>query len=99
MKVKGIPNSFQLFGHTITVEYSSNLVPLGDALGMSLLKENRILLAMPTKDIARSVLVQTFYHELTHFIFFYLSEEEHCLDEMLVDRVGQLLHQFIVSQK
>ena len=99
MKVKGIPNSFDIFGHTVSIEYSNTLLSESECLGLSIFNENRILLATPCSTVARSVLLQTYYHELTHFIFYYLSESEHCFDEVLVDRIGQVLHQVIVSSK
>ena len=104
-RVRGIPNSFMLFGHEITVEYHKDLATADEdgeqipVLGMALFDENLIKLRSPCKDVARSTLQQTFWHELTHHVFHKISELELAYDERIVDLVAQLLHQYETSKK
>lgn len=97
-----IPKSFKLFHQTIRVEFRKTLVKKSKALGVCLYDKNLILLQEPLDEleIPEDVIEQTFYHELTHMILYKLNYIDLSSNEDLVDRVGNLLHQFIsTSQK
>lgn len=93
----GIPKSFQLHGHTITVR----VVPRSkwrhgkNAVGIWLPDKLRIdLLADPIE----TQLQQVFCHELTHALLDQMNHElSH--DEVFVDNFGALLQQALTTFK
>lgn len=98
MRSDGIPKSFQLAGHTITVVN----VPYRkwkhgkDCVGMWMPDLNRIELRQSLKGTHRQ---QVFMHEATHAIldtagYYKLSE-----DEPLVDRLSHLLQQMLTTME
>lgn len=100
-----IPKSFNLAGQTITVEYDDNLTQDTECAGIAKYKVNKILL-QPAGAFRPQVHVEsTFCHEFTHFLLyyaasFYKSNSDHLhQDEHLVDMVGQLLHQALISME
>lgn len=96
MAVPRIPKTVQILGHTITVEYDQDLMLNESAYGMAHFNENRIVLQSPGKKVALSIMRQTFYHELTHFMLFYMNNELY-MDEKFVDDFGQILHQVMTT--
>jgi len=97
-----IPKKFKLFGHTITVEYDNSLMETDDRDGLALYREGKIKL-LPNEGIYKnkpnSHIEATFLHEYLHFAFTFLGEHEISANEKLIDRLSQLLYQFIETQE
>ena len=90
-----IPTSFQLFGQTIRVEMVEDLLENEDATGVALYRKNMIQLQCPSAACNRPPVQAeaTFCHELMHWIFYVIGEDELRKNEKLVDLIGRLLHQ------
>ncbi len=96
--MKRIPKSFKLMAHTITVqlieeeelERRAGGVP---AYGLFVPGELTIYLQNPNRKCKRSVVLQTFYHELFHALFWVANHQ--WTNEKLVDQCGHLLHQAV----
>ena len=84
-------------GHTIAVKITSDVSEGNDGEWKPNKQEIRILPV--SKDITASNQEQTFWHEVMHVIFDTLSYAEHNEDEILVDRIGQCLHQIDKTKK
>ena len=85
-----IPKSFTLGGITITVEEDETLKKKG-AIGEARYSEQKILIA---KDIAPvESTEQAFLHELTHYILFFMNEDELRNNEQFVDTFAHFLYQ------
>lgn len=98
MRNDGIPKSFQLMGHTITV---ANVTPRRwrhgeDCVGMWLPSENRIELLTTLKGTNRQ---QIFMHEAIHAILDTAGYHKLSEDEDLVDRVAHLLQQMLTTME
>ena len=96
-----IPKSFQLFGQTITVEWLDRLIEDQDAVGEAHYRANRIVLQRNNDGIARPQTQSeaTFCHELVHWIFFMMNEDDLRKNEKLVDVFGRLLHQALTTME
>ena len=96
-----IPKQFKLLGTIIKVRNKDKLTFDSDAWGLSVFRENKIILQKPTKinPIKEELREQTFCHELVHMIFHKAGEEELCANEKLVNLLGSLLHQFLKTKK
>lgn len=90
-----IPKSFKVMGHTITVrripksrwKAGKNCVGYFDPASLTI---------AVCSGIAPSAQEQTFWHEVTHCVFFALNSPNY-EDEELVDQIGSLLHQIVSS--
>lgn len=93
--MKTIPESFRVLGHEIRVEWCSDLADSTGCVGLCNYAENKIQLQPSTKDfrIAKSNILQTFWHEFFHMALYHLGRKL-CHDEELVDQLGQVVHQF-----
>lgn len=91
--MRTIPKKFDLMGHTIEVHYSPTLVDDFDAYGISIFARNTIMLQTPNRKYTRSHIMQTFWHEVSHFMMYYMGEEDLNHNEKFVDLLGQCLHQ------
>ena len=96
-----IPKSFQLLGQTITVEWMDRLIEDQDAVGESHYRKNRIVLQQHNDGIVRPQTQSeaTFCHELVHWIFFMMNEDDLRKNEKLVDVFGRLLHQALITME
>ena len=92
-----IPKSFQLMGHTYKVKITDD-VSSGN-VGEYSAQRQEILLLPVGKNITASNQEQTFWHEAMHVIFDVLSYPKHYSDEVLVDRLGQCIHQICKTMK
>ena len=92
-----IPKSFQIMGHTYKVKITEDISD--DNVGEYSPKQQEILLRPVGKNITVSNQEQTFWHEAVHVIFDVLSYPKHYSDEILVDRLGQCLHQINKTMK
>lgn len=97
---KLIPSSFEVLGHTVTVEHKS-LVDFGDNYGSSEFIRTKIEVSQNDKRGAIPISAQehTFYHELVHTILEAMGEKELNDNEKFVDTFGGLLHQFMRTAK
>ena len=93
-----IPKQFELISQTIKVEEVENLVAENNAMGLTLLNQNKILLQKSTKafPIPKDQQYKTFFHELSHCLvgaaqFHHLNDTE---KEVFIDLLGDLLYQF-----
>lgn len=91
-----IPESFELFGRAITVVRNDSLLKETGALGSSDYLHGVIELQMD--GIPGDLRLKMFLHELTHFIFDTLGLVEQSENELLVDTVAGLIHQFIETR-
>lgn len=94
-----IPSQFALMGHTISVTWQADLIDRENDVGQARYRENVICLQANTPGVTRpqSQLEQTFFHELLHFIFEILGEEDLRTNEQLIDQMSGLLHQAFVT--
>jgi len=90
-----IPKSFKLFGHTITVEYQSDLYFTSDCLGRTDYRTYKIILqpSLNTYPISQELQEQIFMHEVLHWIFFFLGEDNLRDNENLIDLIANMLVQ------
>ena len=96
-----IPKTFELMGQTINVRFVSELLQESDALGQACYRtgEIRILESSPAYVVTREQQMQTFLHELMHWVFYKLNKDELRKDEDLVDMVADLLMQTLKTMK
>lgn len=87
-----IPKEFQICGHTVTVEFTDNLVDETECVGRALIKENKIILQRDNRR-TRSQIEATFCHEALHFILCVSGYEDERRNEKFVEIVSNLLHQ------
>jgi hypothetical protein len=96
MRTDGIPKSFQLAGHTIEVRS----VPARkwkhgkDCVGIWLPEHYRIEIRSSLRGSNRQ---QVFTHELIHAMLDIAGHDDLSRDEQLVDRLGHLLQQAMVT--
>lgn len=98
-----IPEKFKLFNQTIRVIYDINhFIDKEGAYGFANYRRNLIILRPSTElvPVSDEQMEQTFYHELMHFIIYYVGSsynknEEGYMhqDECFIDLLSHLLHQ------
>lgn len=94
----GIPKTFNLAGHTITVV---NVPPKKwkhgkECIGMWIPDQYRIELISSLKGTNRQ---QVFMHEAVHAILDVAGYYDMSADEVLVDRLSHLMHQMLVTME
>lgn len=96
-----IPKTFHLMGQKIKVTYDNKKCSSENALGLSDLQGNEILIAreVDSKKVPIDRVEQTFVHELVHFILHNMNEKKLCYDEKFVDNFAGLLHQYLKTKK
>ncbi len=105
-----IPNSFSCLGHKVNIvivtqaDLQELAADLGTHEGSGNDKfcglydhENKTIYL--ADDVTGSTQEQTFLHELMHCILLHTGYEELSEDEVLVDMLGELFYQFIVTKK
>jgi hypothetical protein len=96
-------SSFQILGQTIEVIIDNEYCHKNKCYGQFIPFENKIIIANKFKskkvwiDYKQEIIDATFYHELIHCLLFY-ADSESWLDEKLVDKLGNFLHQYIISK-
>jgi hypothetical protein len=90
-----IPSSFYLgaIPYSVTIV---NHIDKGESLGVTDPDEGTI---MVMRDMIRPRKEQTFCHELIHALFDAAGRDDLGSDEVLVDVLGTLLHQYMVTKK
>lgn len=86
-----IPKSIKLAGFTINVEFSDTLYKNKQRVAEAVYKDHKIII--DNNILPYDAMVQSFYHELMHFIYYVLNEDEQRQDERLIDVVAHLLYQ------
>jgi hypothetical protein len=97
--MKFIPSTFQLAGQTWTVSYDPGLIDKHDAYGHCIPDELRIILMPPSRQLKKAVVLQAFWHEAFHAIFYTLDQQRLAHNEKLVDQCGHMVHQIITTAK
>lgn len=101
--MKGIPTKFMLMGRTITVKIVPDLVQRQNNTGEAHYRFDEILIQDSTPGCQRTdeQLMQTFLHELFHWIFYHAADEKYTGqpndNDSFVDRCASLLHQVFVT--
>jgi len=100
--MKRIPKSFQLGGHTFTVKLITEEAMLEKtggkpAYGLFLPDELAIYLLEPSRRLKKSVVLQTFWHEFFHAMFWVANHQ--WTNEKLVDQCGHLTYQMLSTSK
>ena len=100
----GIPKSFKIFAQTITVIWDEELTNVDDAIGQARFRYNTIALqpSMAGKPLTSEQIIQSFWHEVFHFILhklggYKIGDTRLSSDERLVDLLGSALHQVLAS--
>jgi len=91
-----IPKSFNLFGHTITVECDDLKM---DEMAADGIYSNKVKQITLHSSISKTKRETVFLHEVVHAILKHLGEEELNENEKFVDLMAQMLHQFLTTQK
>ncbi len=90
-----IPRSFMLGGLTINVVRDDDLVNSRSIIGEARYHEQTI--RIDTSVAPRQTVEQSFFHELTHWIFFIMNEDELRNNEKLVDLFAHFLYQALMT--
>jgi hypothetical protein len=98
-----IPKEFQILGQKIEVIIDDLYCHKNKCYGQFISFENKIILAKKYKDkkgwndYKEEIIDATFFHELVHCLLFY-ADSKSWLDEKLVDKLGNFLHQYEISK-
>ena len=92
-----IPKRFHLMGHTITVKRIPATRWKAGKACVGYFDPATLTIAV-NSGIAATAQEQTFWHEVTHALFFALNSDLY-ENEQLVDQLGGLLHQVISSME
>ena len=90
-----VPKSFMLGGLRINVNFDDNMVNNRKIIGEARYAEQAVWLdpyAAP-----QQIVEQSYLHELTHWIFYIMNEDELRNNEKLVDLFAHLLYQALTS--
>lgn len=86
-----IPKQIQLAGFTIKIELVDDLYKKKQRIAEADYANHRIVIDRTMIPIAG--MRQSYYHELMHYVFFILNEDELRTNEKLIDTIAHLLHQ------
>ena len=92
-----IPTSFTLGGLTIDVVLDDTLVKSKNMLGEA--SYSKQMIRLDASAAPRQTVEQAFIHELTHWIFYVMNEDELRNNEKLVDLFSHFLYQALVTAK
>jgi hypothetical protein len=88
-----IPSSFKLAGQTISVVLDSELHTNCKILGQAVYAKQQILL--DSGKCSQEQMEQNFIHELLHWVFFIMNEDELRNNEKIIDLTAHMLHQAV----
>ena len=94
MKIK-IPSSIELGGLTIKTIIDDTMIRDRNRVGEA--NYSKQLIALDSSMTPDETLHQAYIHELLHWIFFILNEDELKENEKLIDVMAHLLHQSLKS--
>jgi len=92
-----IPKRFKLMGIPVRVIPDTTLSKQKGVLGEARYSEQAILL--DTEASSKESTEQAFLHELVHWIFFLLGEDDLRNNERLVDTIAHLFYQYLETQE
>lgn len=92
-----IPKSFKLCGLTINVVRDNTMVANKHCIGEARYAAQEILI--DTEAASKELTEQSFLHELLHWCFYVLGEEELRDNERLVDTLAHLLYQYETTKE
>lgn len=84
-----LPNKVTIAGIEIEVVPKHDLL---NAIGMVDYENQKIYI---DSDVGGDIMMQTYFHELIHYIFYVLGREELRKDEELIEGLSHLLYQAI----
>ena len=96
-------SNFQILGQTIEVIIDNEYCHKHKCYGQFILFENKIIIATKFKrkniwmDYKPEIIDATFYHELIHCLLFF-ADSKSWLNEKLVEKLGNFLHQYEISK-
>lgn len=93
-----IPKRFQLFGHTIDVNWCDDLLIRTNNVGEAHYNFNEIKLDV-MHDRPESYKEQVFLHEVLHLILNQIGEDELRENEKFIDLLASLLHQALTTME
>lgn len=98
-----IPESFMLYGQVINVKPVTDLIFSRGSYGQANYSNNQIYI-QPSSDavpVPKTVVEESFIHEMTHHIIRQLPEKYQHLndDEDFIEGFAQLLHQALTTQE
>lgn len=98
--MRTIPARFNILGHEITVKWRDDLLSEHEAWGLCEFHEHTIYMQRPPKglNVSKSHLLGVFWHEYFHMALYCLGHTELCMDEELVDQLGNAVHQFMKTK-
>lgn len=91
-----IPKSVKLAGMTIRVVFDKQLHKNKGIVAEARYTEQ--LIVIDSSVLTEEGMIQSYYHELMHHIFFILNEEALRNNEKLVDTIAHLIHQQAQSE-
>jgi len=95
-----IPTSFSLFARKINVVFREDLSEDCECIGRVNYRKNLIELQPGSiGSEERTDVIDTFFHELIHFLLYAMGERELKENEKFVDVLGRLLHQALTSME
>lgn len=94
--MKLIPQRFDLAGLTIEVVREDGLVASKKIIGEA--RYSRQQIAIDTNAAPEDLTVQSYYHEVVHWLFYILGEDKMRNDEKLVDTLAHLIYQYEKSK-
>lgn len=92
-----IPKSFWLGGLKINVDFDNTMVKMKRCIGEA--NYSKQLIKLDPSVAPLQTLEQSFYHELVHWIFFVMGEEELRNNERVVDLFAQFLYQARMTEQ
>jgi hypothetical protein len=92
-----IPKRFKLFGQQIKVEFKEDLTSKNDCIGQTRYRTGHIILQTTNPHFTKVRQEQTFFHELIHWVFEVLKEDDLNNNEKLVEQMSQLVHQALTT--
>jgi hypothetical protein len=92
-----IPSSFWLGGLKINVEFDDSLVRTKQCIGEARYSKQMITLDPSVAPL--QMLEQSYCHELVHWIFYVMGEEELRNNERIVDLFAHFLYQARMTEK
>lgn len=101
--MRRVPKSFQLGNHTIavqqvTVDEMARITKDDDCYGYFEPDSLTIYVLRPTRKLKSSVVLQTFWHEVSHAILWAISHKDYG-NEKVVDAMGNALAQITTTFK
>tara|TARA_Y100000034_G_C6675593_1_gene296789 strand:+ start:310 stop:669 length:360 start_codon:yes stop_codon:yes gene_type:complete len=96
-----IPKRLKILSHTIEVDFQENLWHEENVWAQCNYRNNTIKIQSNTATIPRSdsQLKASFWHEVFHYVFYYLQKPKLEKNETLVDSIGQIITQIIETME